>query len=84
MEGHELIVSPKDCPESRNYLRHRFEFQIKVDHNQIVLGVLSNRRKSIVSPARKLFLRPAKRHAVLPGGQTASLLDILRDHEALD
>ena len=38
----------------------------------------------IVSPARKLLLCPAQRHAVLPGGEAAALLDVLRDHEALD
>ena len=38
----------------------------------------------IDSPARKLLLRPTQSHAVLPGWQTASLLDVLRDHEALD
>ena len=38
----------------------------------------------IVSPAGKLPLGPAQRHAVLAGGQAAALLDVLRDHEALD
>ena len=42
------------------------------------------RKAMIVSPAGKLPLCAAQCHAVLAGGEAAALLDVLRDHEALD
>ena len=60
----------------------KVEMKMKI-HNAMVSELGWHGYRSNDSPAGELSLRPAQRHAVLPGGEAAPLLDVLRDHEAL-